>query len=158
MTQELTTTNQHGQELAQAQNGLKTANNSISVFFGATATQEQIKHAVQKLQICFPKMSSAFFALLVERLVSNKVTGDRLTYMINKVIDTFHYQQLTIADIIDLDLRVDRMTYDDVFRIYKQFPTRHVVKVEAPTPYYLKTEDVDKYGLENYFKVKRYKI
>lgn len=45
-------------------------------------------------------MSPEFWSLLGKRIVERRISGKRLEYAVNQVIDNFTYQRLTIADIL----------------------------------------------------------
>jgi hypothetical protein len=47
-------------------------------------------------------MSSEFFSILAERIGKTGMSGKRLEYALNRVLDTFTYKRLTIADILGM--------------------------------------------------------
>lgn len=56
-------------------------------------------------------MSAAFFNLLTERIAKTGMSSQRLDFAVNRVIDTFTYKQLTIADILGVDVKCRILSY-----------------------------------------------
>lgn len=56
-------------------------------------------------------MSSEFFSILAERIGKTGMSGKRLEYALNRVLDTFTYKRLTIADILGIDVKCRILTY-----------------------------------------------
>lgn len=56
-------------------------------------------------------MSTDFFNLLAERVAKTGMTSQRLEYAVNHVIDNFTYKQLTIADIMSIDVKCRLLSY-----------------------------------------------
>lgn len=56
-------------------------------------------------------MSKEFFSILSERIGKTGMSKERLEYALNKVLDTFTYKRLTIADIISIDVKCRILTY-----------------------------------------------
>lgn len=73
-----------------------------------------IAAAVKKLSVAFPQMSADFFNLLAERIVKNRISARRLDYAVSRVLDTFTYKQLTIADIVNIDVRCRLLSYGEM--------------------------------------------
>lgn len=84
----------------------------ISVFGSAPASDKEIAIAVYRLQTCFPEMSKDFFKILSERISKSGMSGKRLEYSVNTILDTFTYRKLTIANILSLDIRCRVITYE----------------------------------------------
>lgn len=102
----------------------------LSVFsMGNLASLDEIKNAVKKLQICFPKTEPAFFSILVERILKNSWTSSRLNFAINYVIDNHHYNFINIADIIDVDKKIRLLTYNQLYSITHCIPHPDYVKI-----------------------------
>lgn len=59
-------------------------------------------------------MSPEFFNLLTERIVKSGMSYKRLEYAVNRVIDTFTYKQLTIADLMAIDVKCRILTYSQM--------------------------------------------
>lgn len=59
-------------------------------------------------------MTPEFFNLLTERISRAKMPAARLDYAVNRIIDTFTYRQLTIADILSMDQRCRLLTYSEM--------------------------------------------
>ena len=74
----------------------------------------QVARAVHKISVAFPKMSKDFLNLLTERIVKSGMSSKRLEYAVNHVIDTFTYQQITIADVLSLDVKCKILTYSEM--------------------------------------------
>lgn len=157
MSTELTTTSANGLQISISEQLQQRNATSMSVFLDGKANESQIKHAVQKLKICFPKVSDAFYAVLVERFISSGISANRLQYAINFCIDNMHYHNLTIADIMGIDIRIKKMTAQDVYKTYGRFPAKEVVKVKCATPYYIDANDCYNYGLDKIFDIVTYK-
>lgn len=90
---------------------VKTGSSEISVFRGEAASISQIAASVKKLSVAFPQMNKDFFNLLSERIVKSGMTTQRLEYAVNHVLDHFTYKQLTIADILSVDVRCRVLSY-----------------------------------------------
>lgn len=92
----------------------KNGSSEISVFGGEAASVEQIAVSVRKLSVAFPQMSQDFFNLLTERIVKTGMSNKRLSYAVNRVIDTFSYKQLNIADVLNADVKCRMMSYSEM--------------------------------------------
>lgn len=86
----------------------------MSVFGSTPATVMQIRQSVHKLSVAFPQMSQDFFNLLVERIAKTNMSSQRLEFAVNRVLDTFTYKQLTIADILSIDIRCRILSYSEM--------------------------------------------
>ncbi|MCM1216560.1 MAG: hypothetical protein NC548_18810 [Lachnospiraceae bacterium] len=64
--------------------------------------------------MAFPQMSADFFNLLAERIAKTGMTSKRLEYAINRIIDNFTYKQLTIADILSMDVKCRLLSYAEM--------------------------------------------
>lgn len=111
----------------------------MSVFTGSPASVSQIAQSVHKLSVAFPQMSAAFFNLLTERIAKTGMTAQRLDYATNRVIDTFTYKQLTIADILSADIKCRIMSYSEMCNdaakrgaSTDEYASVHVGEVEKP--------------------------
>lgn len=69
---------------------------------------------MHKLSVAFPQMSQDFFNILAERIVRLNISSQRLEYAINRVLDTFTYKQLTIADVLSIDVKCKILTYAEM--------------------------------------------
>lgn len=56
-------------------------------------------------------MSSEFFSILAERIGKTGMSSKRLEYALNRVLDTFTYKRLTIADILGIDVKCRILSY-----------------------------------------------
>lgn len=92
----------------------KNGSSEISVFAGVPADIKQIGISIKKLSVAFPQMSPEFFNLLTERIVKSGMSSKRLEYAVNRVIDTFTYKQLTIADLMAIDVKCRILTYSQM--------------------------------------------
>lgn len=93
---------------------VKNGSSDISVFRNEPASIIQIRQCVHKLSVAFPQMSQDFFNLLAERIAKTRMSAQRLEYAVNHVLDTFTYKQLTIADILSIDVRCRVLTYAEM--------------------------------------------
>lgn len=59
-------------------------------------------------------MSSDFFDLLTERIAKTGMTSRRLEYAVNRVIDNFTYKQLTVADILSIDVKCRLLSHAEM--------------------------------------------
>ena len=59
-------------------------------------------------------MSADFFNLLSERIAKTGMPSRRLEYAINRVIDNFTYKQLTIADVLSVDVKCRILSYSEM--------------------------------------------
>lgn len=89
----------------------KSGSKEVSVFDGPPASASHIAAAVHKLAVCFPDMKDEFFSILAERISKTAMSDKRLEYALNRVLDTFTYKRLTIADILSIDVKCRIMTY-----------------------------------------------
>lgn len=55
-----------------------------------------------------------FFNLLTERIAKTEMSAKRLSYAVNRVIDTFSYKQLNIADVLSADVKCRVMSYSEM--------------------------------------------
>lgn len=94
----------------------KSGSCEVSVFSGEPASPRQIAVCVQKLHVAFPQMDVAFFNLLSERIVKNRMSSDRLEYAVGRVLDNFTYKTLTIADVLSSDLKCRFYTYPEMLQ------------------------------------------
>lgn len=78
------------------------------------ATQEEIKSEVRKLMAAFPDVTNDFLIVLIERMIENKFTKERVKDAISKTIDTNPYKRPSIADIISFDRKVKLYTYSEI--------------------------------------------
>ena len=69
---------------------------------------------MHKLSVCFPDMTKEFFSILTERISKTGMSDARLDYAVNRVLDTFTYKQLTIADVLSLDVKCRVMSYAEM--------------------------------------------
>ena len=88
--------------------------NEISIYQDEIAPAEIIAYETTKIQVAFPKINTAFTAILSERLVANGFTTQRLIDAVSYLIDNFKYQTPSIADIINFDRKVKLYSYNEV--------------------------------------------
>ena len=91
-----------------------TNRNEISVYSGEIAQPEQVKSEVRKLAAAFPSVTSDFLIVLIDRLIDNQFTKERVRDAINHIIDTSPYQKPAIADIISFDRKVKLFTFKEI--------------------------------------------
>lgn len=95
------------QELALSKNGSV----ELSIFQGGLAGMDQIEIVNKKLAVVFPDMKKEFFNILSEYIVKAQFTATRLDYALTQVITNFRYKQLTIADILSIDVKCKIYSY-----------------------------------------------
>lgn len=78
----------------------KSGSSEVSIFQDRPATLAQLESVTAQLAVAFPQMSPEFWSLLGKRIAEKRISGQRLEYAVNQVIDNFTYQRLTIADIL----------------------------------------------------------
>lgn len=59
-------------------------------------------------------MSKEFFNLLAEQIDKSGFTSERLEYALNNLLNTFHYKQLTIADLMSIDVKCKVYGYTEM--------------------------------------------
>lgn len=86
----------------------------LSIYKGEIASKEEIKTEVKKLIAAFPEVTNDFLIILIERLVENGFTKERVKDAIGHTIDTNPYKRPSIADIISFDRKIRLYTYNEV--------------------------------------------
>lgn len=98
-----------------------TADNRLSLYEDAPATDDDYRNAAQKLSIAFTfedrEAAGKFIALLMQRLKANGFTAARLRDAVNHVIDKFRFKTINIADVVDYDRTAKTYTYDEMCRL-----------------------------------------
>lgn len=74
------------------------------------ATEQQIKEVIAGMAANYDKKTIDFWKKLKEVLIEDKWSYDRLKYVEGKMIRFVKYQTWTIADLMELDRAIDRMT------------------------------------------------
>lgn len=94
----------------------KSGSSEVSIFQDQPATLAQLDSATAQLAVAFPQMSPEFWSLLGKRIAEKRISGKRLEYAVNQVIDNFTYQRLTIADILGekTDKKYRIFSYEDM--------------------------------------------
>lgn len=92
----------------------KSGSSEISVFTANEASDVQIAQTVKKLSVAFPDMKPQFFNLLAEQIAKSGFSSTRLDYALNTILNTFHYKQLTIADIMSIDVKCKVYSYTEM--------------------------------------------
>ncbi len=125
----------------------------ISVYFGETVKPEVIAGETAKILVSFPSLDKLFFTVLTERLIKNNFTEQRLKDAVGYLLDNFHYQKPTIADIINFDKKIKLYSYHDVVFII----TKNEARFEdfykhwiGDTLYWVKKSEVEMWNLTNY--------
>ena len=90
---------------------------AVSLYRDNEASPRDIAVSMKRLELAFPKMESAFFDLLAERIIANGFTAERLKDAVNHVLDNFQYKELNISDIIRFDRRAKLYTYSEVCQL-----------------------------------------
>jgi len=125
----------------------------ISVYQGVPASGLVIARETAKMQVAFPKLESTFVAVLTERIIKNNFTEQKVKDAISYLMDNFHYQTPTIADVISFDKKIKLWSYEDVCEAVSQNKTsfdsfyKHWV---GDTLYRVKKSEADTFGLAKY--------
>ena len=77
---------------------------------------------VKKLSVAFCSVDNAFIASLVNRIVENKFTKQRIKDAINQVIDTCKFPP-KIADVVSFDRKVKTYSYNEMIAMCNQYRT-----------------------------------
>ena len=88
--------------------------NELSVYTGDVAPTEQVVTEVKKLCAAFPNVTNDYLAILIDRLLANHFTTDRVRDAINHIIDTSPYQRPSVAEIVSFDRKVKLFSYKEV--------------------------------------------
>lgn len=96
--------------------------NEISLYTDQLATKQDAAIEVRKLASAFPTVDSNFVIVLIERLVANKFTKQRLIDAIGSVLDNCQYPP-KISDIISFDRKVKVYTYSEMIAVCNQYRT-----------------------------------
>lgn len=86
----------------------------VSLLQGPKASTEQVMASMAKLKAGFPQMSDDFWGIMSERITKTGMTSQRLEYAVNRVLDTFTYKTLTIADVLSIDVKCRVLTYSEM--------------------------------------------
>jgi hypothetical protein len=86
----------------------------ISLYTDESASAEQIKTEVKKLLSAFPDIDNNYIIVLIDRLIANKFTKQRVCDAISSIIDTCHYKRPMIAEIVSFDRKMKLFTYSEM--------------------------------------------
>lgn len=92
----------------------RTGSEEFSVFAGPPASVASIRVAIRKLAACYPDTSDEAFNVIAERISKTGMSERRLEYAVNRVLDTFRFQRLTPADILDIDVKCRILSYAEM--------------------------------------------
>ena len=76
------------------------------MYNGGVVDVKTIATELRKLKAAFPKLENDYISVIAERIQENGFTEERLKDAVAHLIDTFRYQNPTIADVIGFDKRV----------------------------------------------------
>lgn len=105
--------------------------------------ENEIMIGMAKLCTAFPKMEKGFWNILVERIIANNFTKERLKKAVEHILDNFQYKELNVADIIRYDRRVKLYSFkqyvDMIDKGFKgdDFETK---KIDGKHYWYLKVD------------------
>lgn len=68
-------------------------------------------------------MSDNYTAVLMDRMFTNGFTKQRVKDAIGHTIDTFHFKNLNVADIISFDRKVKTYSYNEMIAMCNQYKT-----------------------------------
>lgn len=106
---------------------------------------------MKKLAVAFPDMKPDFFNLLAEQIDKTGFTTERLNYALNHVLNTFHYKQLTIADLMSVDVKCKIYSYQEMCNELKNgITTDHYAAIyfgDTKKPHYVLKIDKNRFNL-----------
>lgn len=120
----------------------------ISIYQEGDLEKRELGEQLLKLKLAFPKMPKEFFNILSERIIENRLTGERLSDAVNHLVDTYKYPTIQIADIISYDIAIPLYAHSDyVDAIHKSRAThedfaQHYIDGKL---YFVKQTDCHKY-------------
>lgn len=63
----------------------------------------------------FSEQPESFWTLLTERIIANRISGERLHAAVNYLIDHHTYPRITVADVIGFDKTLRLYSYREVY-------------------------------------------
>lgn len=84
----------------------------ISIYKGELSPNV-IAEQTLKLTTVFPALRDEFINVLIERIVANGFTNERLIDAVDNLIDNFKYPNPSIADIVGFDCRIKLYSHSD---------------------------------------------
>lgn len=87
---------------------------AISLYTDDLATHQEIKLEVKRLAAAFADVDNDYLIVLVDRLIANKFTRQRVADAVNHVLDNFPYRRPSISDIISYDRKLKLYTYAEM--------------------------------------------
>lgn len=106
----------------QTQSLQPTECNDISLYADPKATRQEVATEVRKLASVFPTVTSDFVIVLIDRLIANGFTKQRLIDAIGSVIDNCQYPP-KVADIIGFDRKVKTYSYAEMCAMCSPYKT-----------------------------------
>jgi hypothetical protein len=114
----------------------------ISVYSDELARPETVKPEVKKLLAAFPDVDNDYLIVLIDRLIKNGFTRQRVTDAINHVIDNCHYKKPMIAEIVSFDKKTKLFTYEEICQKcthgYSAFDRYERVEIDGRIRYFEK--------------------
>jgi len=92
----------------------RTECNEISLYTDPPATTDQVKFEVKKLLSAFPDIDNNYIIVLIDRLLANRFTYQRVCDAISHVIDTCNYKRPMVAEIVSFDQKKKLYTYNEM--------------------------------------------
>ena len=84
----------------------------ISIYRGELSPNV-IAEQTLKLTTVFPALRDEFINVLIERIVANGFTNERLIDAVDNLIDNFKYPNPSVADIVGFDCRIKLYSHSD---------------------------------------------
>ena len=103
----------------------------LSLYTDTPATPDQIKQELKKLVSAFPDIDNQYVIVLIDRMVANRFTRNRVFDAINNIIDNCHYKRPMIAEIVGFDKKVRLYTYSEMLsKCTPQYTTENFESIE----------------------------
>lgn len=117
---------------------------AISTYEGAPATTEEVRTEITRLKNAFPQMSAPVFATIIEMLVEEGWTRERIQDAVKKVIMTNKYPTFTPATLLEFDKPKKLYNYRGYCNLISQQKAVHEdfdsIKIDGKIFWYLKNE------------------
>lgn len=124
----------------------------ISPFVGNCATEKEIAACVAKIGAAFPWLQDTFLLLLANEFKYCHYNNERLKAITRNTIRNCKGWggRLTVADIMEQDVRLKTYTFAQVYTKYGQWPHHDFARVwQGDERKYVLREEAEKYGLSH---------
>lgn len=117
---------------------------SVTTYKGEPASADEVKTEIRRLSNAFPQMSVPVFATIIEMLVSEGWTKERIQDAVKKVIMTNKYPTFTPATLLEFDKPKKLYNYRGYCNLISQQKAVHEdfdsIKIDGKVFWYLKNE------------------